>query len=311
MNWLQTLKKGSVCLALAGGPVAVVQATDNTYQANTTGKWDNDALWSLGHVPDNTERAVIPSTSVCKIRTGDPAAVAESIDVQGTLRVEYGNSLTIEDDSTVDGLLELQGDPNGETGCDLVIAESLTISGDGEIYMNHKHVVIDDDGDNTSVLTVNPDPGGCSPLDPGCAVVLHGGGIIKVAMVNNAFVIADLDWTNGDPDQLCLLEHAKSGSGYWIAEAEGELAVQVEVTGAGDWAVRSPSGNGPSIDIEVCVSDLSGDVSVTAGKFWLNGASFCTDGDLTWDSADNTSRFVLTSGQAVGFGGVDCANACN
>jgi hypothetical protein len=106
--------------------------------------WDSPNVWrdgpglgdSVVAAPDADDRAVIPNGKTCNI---DSAAVSGSLDVQGTLNIEAGQSLTLSnstdllaalDDSVVDGTVNLQG-----AGSQLkFVTNDHIFTGDGDIF---------------------------------------------------------------------------------------------------------------------------------------------------------------------------------
>jgi hypothetical protein len=73
---------------------ATAQATDNTFSDAGSNDWNTPGNWSLGHVPTADENAVIPADNVCNI--GITTAVADTIEVYGTLNIAAGAKLTLD-----------------------------------------------------------------------------------------------------------------------------------------------------------------------------------------------------------------------
>jgi len=92
--------------ALAAQP-SVAQTVNEFTGGGQDDRWNNQQNWRLG-IPNNTHRAWIPSAKSCKVYNGYNPAVADSIDVDGTLTVDEQQTLTIDTDSRIDGTLTLE-----------------------------------------------------------------------------------------------------------------------------------------------------------------------------------------------------------
>jgi len=287
-------------LVATGGAVTPALGTDNVYHAVSVPNWHVNDNWSLGWWPRFDENAVIPAGEECLIWTHDPDAVADSIEVYGTLTIDGGRKLSLSGvaDSTLDGSLEVIGT--------LVIKTDLTIGvvqDAGEILMA-SGCSIDDDTDNWAELTTE--------------VPIRGCGYIKVTLVNNASVVTDR-FSLMEQSPLYLTEGSKSGSGFWEAKINGELVVDLgtgkSFSGAGTWQIIDNSADvTPKITIKTCCDLLTGDVILKNGIFRAE-ESFCTTGDLTWQSVEKggggytSPKFEVVQGKSATFGG-SCQDIC-
>lgn len=256
----------------------------------TSGNWSNGLNWlPAGHgKPVDGDDAIIPSGKTCTI---DANEACDSIDVDGTLefeREEY--SLTIDSNSRIDGALRMS--PGGT----LIIKGALTIDGTGEITMSDVDNALINGYDSNAHLTLEGDCG-TDPLDPDCAIDVHGVGTINARLTNNAFVIGESCPVGGGTGSgMVLATNLKDGTGIWAADhCEGLLVVDVEVDGAGDWYIGTslfPFG-GPKTTIRFNVPclDLTGGFFLTDGEVEVN-ASICTTGSLLLH--DDTSDPVIT-----------------
>ncbi len=271
-RWYHTVPVVTVA-ALAAQPAAA----QTTYTGPTDGSWHEPTYWDFG-VPNAGIQAVIPSGKSCKIYNGQPAAAADSIDVDGTLTIQAQQTLTIDDDSQIDGTVILEGDLS-PSGAALLIDDDVTITGNGgEIQMWSIYSVIDTTGSDT--LTLESDCTGTFSVDCGLSII--GMGEINCALVNNGFVIADYCPPGaGDGCALEINGIPTSGDGDWQARNYGRLQVEVEITGPGTWRIRHPLNNSSAIiEVNECHDELTGDVIIENGTLRIN-EDFCTTGDLT------------------------------
>jgi len=262
--------------------VAQPAAGQTTYTGGPEGSWHTVGNWNNG-VPHANIRAIIPSGKSCKIYNGNPAAEADSFEVDGTLTLQGSQTLTINTDSDIDGRLVLEGDDT-PSGARLLITAGLTITGyGGEIQMNSLYAVIDE-ASGSHELTLESNCTGTLAVDCGLSII--GAGEINCGLVNNGFVIADWCPPDGGACALQVNGVPTSGDGEWQAQKYGKLQVNVEVTGPGTWRIRvgsNPANEISKIEVNECCHDLTGDVILQNGKFEIN-ADFCTTGDLTLES---------------------------
>jgi len=271
--------------ALAAQPS--VAETVNEFTGEVNDSWNIRGNWELG-VPDNSHRAWIPSAKSCKVYNGDNPAVADSIDVDGTLAVDEEQTLTIDTDSRIDGTLTLES--YGDYGAKLPLTASLTITGYGGKIQMGSHCEIDESSGGPYVLTLESD---ClETLEAGCGLTLIGAGEINTGLTNNGFVIGSV-WCEGagqpPPCALSLNQTPVSGTGEWQAQDGGWLLANVLVTGSATWRISQGDSDADGlslIEINACCYDLSGEVILKNGTFKVN-EDFCTEGDLTLASTDN------------------------
>lgn len=138
-------KQVLIATALVLGVSSLSGADVVTFQpGGGSGSWHDAGNWSSNSVPDGDDRVVIPSGKTCNV---DADATADTMDVQGTLNIEPGRTLTLEnntenlipvtpdepDHSIVDGTVNLRfGSSSGST---LAFTEAAThiVSGTGKI----------------------------------------------------------------------------------------------------------------------------------------------------------------------------------
>lgn len=313
-------------------PVFLVACASTAQGENKTfvvsfGLWSASDSWFPAGEPDFEDQVNIPATRTCAVvnagREADTIEIngalivdenagiaASSIDIGPTGLIGTEGDVTISDDSTIDGTLEIRA-----TTGRLLIGLDLTITGDGgEILLERGSAIDDSAGTNDLTLA-----GSCTG-DPSrsCSLLVHGSGEIAVTLENNAYVVAD----NGNGDGSCpgggdcalrLTENPKSGSGFWIAEdassgTAGQLYVDAEVTGSATWQLIDDED--AQIVIASCCA-VSGDLEVSHGTFTVDdGAAFCTTGGLDFDSSAGTSpRLVIDADQSFTVGAASCS-AC-
>jgi len=268
----------TIILALFGS-VSTAMATHYEFKppnGGATGIWNNLNNWDPTGVPGNGDDALIPASKTCRIEDS-PDAVCDFVTVYGTLIIEHRANLTIDQDSTVDGLLSIEGDGR------LNIDADLTITGDGGLIQGELGSNASIQGvQSTDTLTI----AGTTPGSRSTSLVVQGTLNIAVELVNDAYVVA------GEGDILLgTNDKAGSSNGWWIAEANAggtaayQLKVEVNVTGSANWLVQGRSDANMYID-ERCI-DLSGDLIMTDGYIIFN-ADFITTGDATMESVSGS-----------------------
>lgn len=304
-----------VALAIASTPA---HATTFTFigsggACGCDGNWDDEGDWVGGSgFPGAGDTAIIPAGKECSI-DDEGNQFAAVIDVQGKLILlndagEGAATLTITDDSTVDGTLRI--DPEAR----LIIADDLTITGaGGDIAIGAQSSIvngsIDDNGTAYELTLANEC--GANPLDESCSVMVRGHGQINVKLNNNGIVRAD----------VCVLEPqaaykilelnngAKRGSGNWEAECTGWLEVNTEVTGNGTWRIADGVSNDPAtIVVNSCLMGLTGAVQMGAGTLDVND-NFCTTGLLHYVSGSGSPVIKVAAGSTAEFS-VDSCGSC-
>ena len=272
-------------------------AATKTFQA-TDGLWHDGPNWVGGIPAQDGDIAVIPDGKTCHVDEGEDE-VCDAFQVAGELHLQQGSTLIIDSNSTItDGTVTVSYDAT------LLIDGNATITGDGgDIVLMNGTGAIDHHRDG-GTLTIEGSCGG-DPPDRDCSLTVHGYGKIKVGLVNNAFVVADACGLLPAAGTLTLDDHAKSGSGFWMAECDASLVVNVEVTGSGTWEIPAGAGNVGIIRILEECTDLTGDVNLLAGTLDVD-ESFSTTGDLTWRSATEPPTDVTTidvaGGKSASFG---------
>jgi len=239
--------------------------------------------WTPPGWPVAGDTAVIPAGKTCRILNSDSVdaqcaviRVEASGPTRATLLVEDQKTLTITDDSVINGSMDLQGA--------LLIGDNLAIRGTGGEIKGTlaAQIIVTPPGSNWILTLGNngPFPGMYAPREE--SLVMHGRMQLGARLQNDAYVIGDM---GGDENSLCLSGLSKNAgpNGYWIAETSGSLAVQCEVTGAGKWQIPYVPGWGIArIDINH-PTFVSGDVLLETGIFNCQ-FQFCTTGNLHWQS---------------------------
>lgn len=278
----------ATCL-FAVGSAGVANAADNEFAANLTNHWKDDGNWSLGHDPEDDERAIIPAGEDCVIHAAGGDAVAESFSVLGTLTIEGGRKLTITANSTIGGLLTIERDVSdiGELVIDGTLIVGAAFSNDGDITLAGGKI----SGASTDHLTFS-----IAHSD----FRVRGYGEIAVPLTNNVLIEAN---ESGKTLYLSDFDMDGSHADYteWAATT-GTLQVDTEVTGSGFW--RASSSGEIILNVATCVT---GDVSVRGGGQLTYNADFCTTGDLTWIGTNATIR--VAQGETASFGGSLCSSA--
>ena len=296
---------------------------DTCWTGPFDGVWTaTDLYWTFGE-PDNTMVACIFGTNYCVVSSGaciggdrDGLDCADDADCPGTgafcglmpdatakavivgasarlyltappITLTLGNA-TNPVDSQVDGQFHIW------FGNTVKIAADHTITGVGGEITGPEHPVhgafgrIDGDASRPT-LTIKPDPVSGDNSDPSTSLRLHRALVVDVALVNDAYVIADHDFS-GFP--LTLQGEAKSGNGFWMAESPAELIVETTITGSGTWKIDT----GTTIRVDAPLLDLSGNVELSAGTLELN-RNFTTTGDLLLTGGG----VILASGKTANF----------
>lgn len=230
----------------------------------TSGPWGNGLNWDPPGEPGSTDRACIQAGFTCHVT--DNAAVADSIEVAGTLIIENNATLTIDTDSEVTGLIDISGK--------IVVNPIVTFSGaKGVIQMT---------------------PAGGTPEIFGFAitidslVTLSGAGEINANLTNDGKVIAD-----GGELTVGTATTTANGDGTWQAQGGGLLVLDpgqgvTPITGGADWIVEADDANN-AISIRSRATSLTGDVTVKNGFFGVT-EDFCTTGTL-WFAAPSHAPF--------------------
>ena len=282
-------------LAVAVAPAA---AGDVHWIGAAGARWDVGTNWSPEGEPMANDDVFIANNNWCKIPASH-AASAQTIDIDtgDEVRMRSGSSLTLGEqdyphDSVIDGLLTV-----GSNGAaTLKISGSHTITGDDGTIELKNSSIIDDNGDDDDLLTIEGDSeADCSKDDRPLiedSLVITGVGSIKVALQNEAYVVA------GPPGVLVLADHDKDSGccGSWIAEEGGELGVQCLVEGTGTWRAQDDDYEDDDYlggTITIGYDGTAGCV-LSDGPVYVNGFSavlgvtatgyFCTDGNLRFQS---------------------------
>ncbi len=277
-----------VVTALMGGATPTLGSHTTTFTGTVNDNWDNNSNWTDSK-PNPTARAVIPAGLTARIYS-PTQGVCDSLNVAGTVIIKNGAKLTITFDelrhSDVTGVIQI------EKGGKLVIEDSLTITGD-----NGKITGLTTGGSASAIVsgagTLTIAGIGAPRAD---SLMLEGLMEIKVALVNNAYVIAN---SNGNTLKLSI--NGKSGdSGLWAAEAGGKLLVAIGVIGGSDWELIDNVNS--VIQFTSNCTTLSGDFTIKKGTLDID-ANVDTTGNLTHESVSGTHpRIDVADTKYVEFG---------
>jgi len=247
------------------------------------GDWQREDHWVPFGRPIAGDTAVVPAGKTCRILNSDEVDAACAVlrveanaPTRATLLVEDQRTLTITDDSVINGTMDLRGA--------LLIGDNLVIRGTGgEIRGSLAALITVTPPGSNWVLTLGnngPFPGMYAPREESLAV--YGRLNLSARLQNDAYVIADV---MGPENSLYLSGWSKNAGphGYWIAEKSGSLVVQCEVTGQGKWQNLYVPGYGTAFITIGHPTFVSGDVLLETGVFIVN-QQFCTSGNLLWHS---------------------------
>lgn len=233
---------GLTCV-LVGVISSVARAGTTTFDPLNinTPWWDLEENWDFG-TPDSGDHAVIPTGLTCVIREVGTYGIAEAKRVT----VADGATLTLEDDSELwlgDGHADKTSVVDGLIVADnlsgsLVIASDHTITGDGgEIFLRKDSVIKNPLGEVHNLTLENDCIDPCDAAAT-CSLLVHGAGSFSAPITNNAVVMADHPVGNQSVQcPIILLDEPKDGCGIWGAEGQGQLLVNVEVSGSADWYI--------------------------------------------------------------------------
>ena len=271
-----------------------------TFTGDYDDNWNDGRNWDE-RVPFATDDAVIPADQTPHIKRNE-TGVCKTIALAGTLLLKKDSVLTLGhadyDESTISGTMTIgkQDDPNHGPAT-LKISEDHIIIGDYGTIELVRNSVIEDAGDpGDGLLTIEGvSEADCSKDDRPLiedSLVITGVGSIKVALQNEAYVVA------GPPGVLVLADHDKDSGccGSWIAEEGGELGVQCLVEGTGTWRAQDDDYEDDDYlggTITIGYDGTAGCV-LSDGPVYVNGFSavlgvtatgyFCTDGNLRFQS---------------------------
>jgi hypothetical protein len=239
---------------------------DNTFNNASGNDWNTPANWDQGHVPTAAENAVIPLGETCNVNIA--TAVADTIEVYGTLNIQSDCTLTLDNTSSsgsvIDGTVNLEwttGSP-ATYGTLAFTTNDHTLSyssSAGSIIGAGSECLITLGSDNldlTSNVTIS-----------GALAITESGTRTSTSFINDGLVSADL------------------------ANGTLELAVDALDDGTcstGDW--------------EVCASGATLQFSV--GSVKLSGDFYVSDGTLDLDANVSTEGRPRFSGGTIDATGV-------
>jgi len=284
---------------------AAATGTDFTFTAYYGGAWDSENNWDPQGYPHAGDTATIPETHTCVIPTGEEEACASlNVESGGTLVIAGTASLTLTEDSTVDGQIDMRvtGFCLGDVyDCDnlcadpgiLHIAESLTITGSGGFIRAgcRKECLVPGriSAEEDAVLTLASGPSG--------VLTVKGHFDLRAELVNNSVVQVD-GLSCDNPYTMTLSTEPKSGSGTWRVTT-GYLVVgdDAPVTGSATWEV---DGECAVLRIDEVCTPLSGNVRFIEGTIDVN-RSFCSTGGFQIGPED--VDVDVASDASLGLGG--------
>lgn len=295
-------------------------AEDYEWVGATGADWDNVNHWILDPsgdpaiaVPGPNDQATIRANDYCHVRTVDQDIGILIVEGAARLSICSERTLTLHDDSTVDGLVQFGCKTDlmcdGDT-CQvcvtpiLELAASVSITGaggrieslcfDGEIVAASA---------SNAVLTIGPS-GSCSqPCAEADVVTIDPHNIhtieIKTELVNNGRV----GCSDESVCELILSTEDKRGCGTWFARNGGVLTVNVAVSGTGAWILETTDSFTTDLSEIVINTDctVAGDVDIKSGLLDVV-ASFCTIGGLRYDALSSNAVIKVAAGQFASFG---------
>lgn len=241
------------------GLAAGMEAGVKTFSpSGSSGNWSTGSDWSPSGVPTQADRAVIPSNKTCTVDTD--TAVADTIDVQGTLIIPPDSQLTLDNDndniqanpdnSVVDGLVLFTDDSNDPHDSELFFDENdHIVTGDGTIQGEWGGAIIRTEEVLTSRLDNSGIRGALSiaGVDGGSTFINEG---IVCADANGLVLVI----TAANVDDHSTLSYAQ-----WCATSGGTLRFDTAATTLqGDFVVE-------------CATLFCNAVVQTCGDFCFNG----------------------------------------
>jgi hypothetical protein len=217
MNRTRIILTLGAALVLAAPPA---HAITNTFTGEQSTAWRDNGNWDLGHWPRYTEDVVIPTGLTCIISTGYADAQSVEVEVDATLGVEEGWTLTIyvpagpspPPTMTVNGTVYLKEDefelPAMIFLDPTVAAGDITLTGTGVITAAR------DAGYGAAILTTSPTLPGCMIID--ADLTLKGTMTIRGPLANNGEILVD------GPD-LMYIEPSQFGG---VCDATGLFRVK-------------------------------------------------------------------------------------
>jgi len=216
---------------------------DSDQDWHNSNNWFTDCLeTSAGSIPGTNDRAVICPGAICDLTASDEV---ESIEVDGTLNIQPGTTLTLNNgsssDSVVDGTVALEA--SGTYGKLALKTANHTFTGSGTIA-----------GGNV-----------------GCQITLDTNNQV---LTNSVTISGALAITkSGSPTGTSFVN-----SGKVRANTAGTLDIQVESSGSGEWRAEATNA---ILQFQVSPSSLAGPFYLSYGKLKvLSGIEVSTTGDL-------------------------------
>jgi len=293
------------------------------YIGANDGPWNVDDSWldenTLQHrTPTSNDIARVPKNKSVKMTNETGSAYALIIegpvlqtDTPGTLKIEQGCTLNLHGsgaNTTLNGELQFVDASGTDDAPLLVIKNDHTIlktdnSLTARILGDVKSIIRGDDANDTLTLGDEED-------DTARAAIM-GDVDIEIELVNYGDVNATHPTRQNPKPRITLKTHVKSGHGSWKA-TKGELIVDVDVTGAGQWTagtdgliqindnVTTPSQAGTGAYLQ---ADYNGKLEVNAAvsgfadwKLGLTSASTAPEIEINAACTDLNGSFTMRRG---------------
>ena len=257
---------------------------------STVGNWSSDPKTHVapsdGFAPREDDRAVILSGYTCDVTANE---AADTLDVRGTLNIQAGNTLTLDDDNgpagnhEVSGTLNILGDAESNGGVlSFIDTATQTISDSGTIDLQYYDSTTP--ANSASILIASGVTLGVSPTVCGSGIIRGDG-----SYTNNGLLDADdVDGTLSVAIGTTLEDTADSHATRYQVSASGAVlhfdAAITTATGLDGRFVMTVAGT------------LDFDEPVTSkGRLQLSAGTVYVDANVTLgDQADE--EFMLWSG---------------
>jgi len=291
-----------------GGVVSPVSAQqyDKVFRyAGQDHNWGTSGNWQPPDPPEASDSVQIPSGESCLIAPAGSDAVAELVDVAGTLTIDSGRKLTVTAASAVKagGLLEINYGGTLTTGAELTI-EGASSGSAGHLRLHQL-------SQSTAVINGS---GGYITVEAGAVPgLLDGSGIVEIPVYNSGIVQGGGDFPN-NVGPLSFTAAVDGSTGCEFRSTYGAyLKFNAGISGGGTWSAPecddegAHGGNGFWILSASCVS---ADISVPYGGLSFDD-DFCTTGTLSVGSDDTECNFGMAAvaGKTVQFHVSECPAA--
>lgn len=265
--------------------VPAANAADNTFNAGgDKTSWEDANNWS-GGVPDETDNVIIGSLYTVDLDQGD--GVADSFDIDGTLDIAAGRTLTVDGSGdyshALDGTINIYGDAESNGGVlSFTTTNPQTITGSGIIDLHYYDSTTP--ANSASILIASGVTVGVSPTVCGSGIIRGDG-----SYTNNGLLDAN------DPNDTLSI-----AIGTTLEDTADSHATRYQVSAAGavlkfDSAITTATGLEGRFVMTVA-GTLDFDEPVTSeGRLQLSAGTVYVDANVALgDQTD--SEFLLWSG---------------